>query len=422
MNPIDLYRYVTIDSPQTFLDQKSPKRIESKTTEQSDKANDIGKENFKFNNAAKNESSLGSWLTGKIVGKIAFLGSGLSQKNQDSKLKLIELSGGPEFGQILSILAYHPQMISLIKDAIGGFSGNAIVNMGSLPTVLETIFFQVVVNISKEMILNTKYKHVEVTPTNVISFLFKKIVDDLNSISAKLEEIKNTHEHTVSEQDLLILLKNQKKEMIRALREDLLNLFFPHGIDDFPMPPLLRAVYGLRSYLWNYVKTKVESLLYDLDDLKKLNNITSPVAFESIKIDSQRLAQASIQIIQEYLKTDNEFVVKTIIGNSPVLAGVDEIGRQNLTDYFSTQIQKFSKSENSGIHHAWALLEFTLESFMTLIITNLSKDKKPDESTSVMLVSKVLKTPSNSDNPKVSCKFTANGIKIWITLSLEKGS
>lgn len=382
MSSIDLncVKAINATQPLAQLDKVVPKKLENSPN--SVKVNEIGLENLKPHGLLKkNITGIGSWLIGKVGGRIAILGSGLTQRNLETHKKLEELSGGHEFGEILSIIGHHPQTLSSIQEALGGFFGNAAANFGALSNVLETMLFQTVVNVSRKM--KAGDSNAAITPINVISFLFSKIADDLNAINFKLAAIHDVDKET------------KKKEMILALREELLTMLFPNGLDDIPLTPLARMVYGLRSFLWNFIKTKVEGLLYNLDDLRKLKQLPINDDSESIKKDSRRLAQACVQISQAYLTSDSESVAINFIKNSPIVAGMGLDEQQRVIKYFSAQIQEFGKPQNPGIHNAWILLGGTLESFMTLIIANLSKDKKPDETISVMLVSKVLKTLSS---------------------------
>lgn len=376
------------------LHRANAKKIENNLPDSSKKINDIGFDHLKYNNLEKKPTSAwGSWFVGKIGGTIATFGSGLTKKKQNNHIKLETLSDGPEFGQILSAIAHHPQTMLWIKDAIGGFFGDAAANCGSLPTVIEDFLVQTVVNMAQEM--RAGDAQVAITPANVISFLFTKINKDLNAINSKLLAIRDSQkEKNLTDLELNALLEREKKEMIQSLRDHLINMLFPHGINDVPLNPISRLVYGLRGYLWNLVKGKVEKLLYNLDDLRKLKQLSPPDESESMNKDSRRLAQSCVHISRAYLTSDSESVVRSIIGNSPVVTEMNGFAQSQLVEYFSAQIQEFGQSKNRGIQDAWELLESTLESFMTLIVTNLSKDKKPDETTSVMLVSKILKTLS----------------------------
>ncbi|MBA3816305.1 MAG: hypothetical protein H0X29_07260, partial [Parachlamydiaceae bacterium] len=355
------------------LNQSISKELQNSRPHLNKKINQVGfirlTSNYKQKLQEEPKKAFGSWFTGKIVGGLTLLGSGLLPKTKNSKEKLEQLSGGPEFGQILSTVAKHPQVLIGIKNALGGFSGDALTSAGSLPSFIETLLFQCIVNISQQMKNNSRDSFLQITPVSIFSFLFTKICNDLNGINDEL---------------------NNKREVIQSLRDELLTMLFPNGINDIPLNPISRMVYGLRPFIWKKIEGKIEGLLNDLNDLRKIKQLSSNDHSGSIKIDSQRLAHACVHIGKSYLINENEFIVRKISNDSPFALEMDGNEQANFINYFSAQIQDFGKSENEAITKAWGLLGCTLESFTSLIIANLVKDKKPDEKTSVLLVSRLL--------------------------------
>lgn len=393
MNPIgpDRSNYLPNSSSSNLSNSKSS---EEKFSDPSHKINTIGFNQLKFKDDGipdqKKGGSISGWFLGKL-GDLAMWRAGLAKKQHDLSHQLTQLSNGPEFGQILSTLGRHPQTVASVKKALGGIFGDAVSNFGSFPDFVETFLFTVVVNTSEEM--KRESADQEITPTSVISFLFRKVSKELNDIHEILEGIKTTQKEGLTHEQLHERLVYYKKEMVQNLRKNLLKMIFPNDMNDIPLNPIIRKLFG--STIWNLINTKIERLLLDVDDLRKLNQFSAHERSQLINVDARRLAEACINIGQSCLKNDSQFAVENVVKHSSFVDKMDEGERNRFVEYFTIQIQNFGHSKDSGIDRAWTLLGHTLESFMTLIIDNVSKDKKPDETTSVMLVSKVLKTLSS---------------------------
>lgn len=318
---------------------------------------------------------------GIITDPILFFYTDPDKQTEESLEELSSLSGGSEFGQMLSMLG--PVLVSdVLVPQAGDLGGTTLDWMSSLPGAFQPILPTAMLNAAKAMKKDEEYAKVPVTPVNVITFLFKTIRKELNRVSSELAQA-----------DSITDPKKREKARTKAISPvagKIMKLMFPNGAYDLPLAP------GIRWAVWSYLKNNiVPNQLLKLEGTKKFHELRQGKGTEFLRDAAHNAAVHVIDDTKKYLREKSPDAALKMINQLPQFKQMEDGDQNNLTTYLSAQLKELGETVNPGVDEMWGFLGSGAEDAIVHIFSNLSKDKKPSEEASAVVATKLFQILSD---------------------------
>lgn len=315
---------------------------------------------------------------GLVIHPFPFLGVDLDKIERESLEELSVLSGGPEFGQMLELLS--SSVVDVLPKS-GDVIGTTLGWMKSLPKAVQVLLPMAMLNAAKAMKKDETYSKLNVNPVNVIGYLFKNFWEELNQVSSEFalaDKIEDPKEREIA-----------KHKIVAPVVTKVLNLIFPNGAYDLPLAPGVR--WGVWAYLQRFI---VPDILLKAEAAKKFHEQRKDKGTELLQEEAHNAAIHIIDSSKTLLCEESDSVTKQLVSQLPEFTRLKVSDHDHLVSYMSGQLKELGLANNPGIDAVWSVAGVAIEDATIHILSNLSKDKNPDEEASAAIATKLFQVLS----------------------------